>query len=135
MHLLGSEKNMDHYEKVKVPEHCICHIPLCRFSNTKIPARITDAMAKQYPWYKLAESIEKEGFRIPVVGELYPNGIYVAIEGKHRVAATSIIKPFNKDYLIPTIPVVRDVRYTVKMYKQPHPDPLRKEGYNNFSCK
>lgn len=137
MWLLGSEKNMPHYEKAEVPEHCICHIPLCRVNGVgKGPMKLTEGMKISYPWENLAKSIEEEGIRVPVIAEILPNGSgYIIIEGKHRVPACTLIKPFNPDFLIPCITVIRDIRYTVKMHKKPHPDPLDSRGYKVYENK
>jgi len=135
MWLLGSERNMKHYEKAEVPEHCICHIPVGRFNGIgKGPMKLTKEMNENYPWLELAKSIKEEGFRVPVVAELQAEG-FLTIEGRHRVAACTLIEPFDPNFPVPCIVVVRDPFYTVKMYKQRHPDPLDSCGYKTYHNK
>ena len=137
MWLLGSERNMAHYEKAEVPEHCICHVPLHRINGIgKGPMPLTEERKNGYPWISLAESIREEGMRVPAIIEILPNGAgFLTIEGKHRVAACTLIEPFDPDFLVPCITVVRDIRYTVKMHKQRHPDPLDPTGYKVYDNK
>lgn len=136
MYLLGSEKGSaenpnPRFEKVKLDDHYISHIPLKRFVTIKDGgATITKEMAEDYPWFDLAKSLEEEGFRIPVLAAIIPgeDGLFV-IEGKHRATAASLIKPYNPDFLIPCILTVIDTFYTCKMFKQRHPDPSEDCGY------
>ena len=58
---------------------------------------INNDMRKAYPWDKLIKSISEEGIKIPVLIERFlkkEGGYsYDVIEGKHRIAAASLIKP------------------------------------------
>jgi len=74
---------------------------------------------KVYPWLKLIESVGKEGILLPVLHERYYSKgrwRYRTLEGKHRIHALAMVKPYNGDVLVPTILVERDNEYTNFMY-------------------
>jgi len=133
MWLVGSESNMTHYEKAEIPERYISQIPLGRFLGAgKRPMELTEARIREgYPWLELAKSIKEEGFRVPVIAEMQTDG-YLALEGRHRVAACSLIEPFDLNFLVHAIVVVRDPFYTTKMFRKPHPDPLDSTGFKIY---
>jgi len=138
MNLLGSEKSYNNFEKVKLDDHYISYIPLKRFSHIKHGGlKLTPDMEKSYPWRKLAKSIEEEGIRTPVIVELFAGatGDVIALEGKHRLAASSLIKPFNPEFPIPSLVVVWDPFYTLFMKNKKHPDPAVNDGYRKFPTK
>ena len=133
MWLVGSEKCFgDRFENMKLDDHYISRIPLRKFTSfNKKKARITPKMAELYPWYQLADSIKEEGFRIPVIAALIGEALY-PVEGKHRVAAASLIEPYDPDFLIPCVLTAVDPIYTCKMYKKPHPDPFDETGFKKL---
>jgi len=125
-HRMGSEKISEDFEKIKIDSKFITYVPLLFFGQVREGGMIvTPAMAKNYPWYELASSIKKEGFRIPLVVEC---GTYIVIEGKHRIGAVSLIKPYNPDRLIPTILIKEDAVYSKMMFGRRHPYPLHGKG-------
>lgn len=133
MYLLGSEKGWENFENGDYDYSCISYIPLRRLTSRKI--KLNDAMLKQYPWIKLAESIKEEGIRTPIIAMDVGDFKYLPIEGRHRVGASSIAYYPDFDIKIPAIVVKIDEIYTIKMYKQKHPYPCNKEGFKLFKNK
>ncbi len=89
----------------------------------KPATHINDEMKKSYPWVALVQSIKEIGIKVPVLLErifIKEKNYYLALEGKHRLTAATIIKPFNPDMLIPSVIVDRDNVYTDRMYKKKH---------------
>ena len=133
MHLIGSEKCGDNFEKVKLDDRYLSHLSLKTLGISK-PMKVAKAMAAKYPWFKLAESLGKEGFRCPLIAEKCDHGFKV-IEGKHRFGASSLIEPFDVNRKLPCLVIVRDELYTKKMFKRPHPHPLAAGGFKTYATK
>jgi len=125
-HRMGSERVSEYFEKVKIEKRFITYVPLSFFQQVKVGGmNVTPEMARNYPWFELAKSLEEEGFRIPIIAECES---YVVIEGKHRIGAVSLIQPYDPDMLIPTILVKEDPVYSAMMFGKKHPYPLHGKG-------
>lgn len=136
MYLSGSEKSYNNFEQVKLDSRYISYLPLSCFPVTIRGTRITESMNKTYPWYKLAMSIISEGLRTPLIVQTFDSTNKVrVIEGKHRIGAIGMIKPYDPDYIIPSIAIVLDPIYTVSMYKKSHPDPATQSGFRKMESK
>jgi len=133
MYLVGSEWKTDTFEKVKLDDHYLSHISLKRFGITK-PMAINPEVCK-YDWVNLANSMQEVGVKSPLIVELTKEGGFIVTEGKHRFGAASLIKPFNLDFKLPCLLVARDIFYTVKMWKQRHPNPVDSEGFTTYTSK
>jgi len=129
MYRIGSERaDKKRFEKVKIDKRFITYVPMSFFGQVRKGGMVvTPAMAKKYPWFELAKSLEEEGFRIPLVVE---RGTYTVLEGKHRIGAVSLIKPYDPDRLIPSILVEEDPVYSAMMFGGKHPYPLHGKGLN-----
>ena len=134
MFLVGSEAKAPNFQKVELPDHCICHIRLRNLGHKK-KVNITKEMAKNYPWFKLALSLKCENFKSLVIAEWLGIDKYFAVEGKHRVAACTLIEPLDLNFLVPAVVVEKDYKYTRKMFKQPHPSPLSRDGFIKHDTK
>lgn len=134
MHLVGSEKGQDNFQKVKIDSHYLAYIPLKKF-NINAPLKITQLGASKYPWYSLVVSIKKEGFKSPLIVRMLDNGSLLTVEGKHRLAASGMMEPFNPDFKLPSLLIVLDMAYTIKMFKKKHPYPFNESGFKIFGAK
>ena len=132
MGLIGSEPKHENYQKVKLDDYYLSFLSLARLGLTK-PHKVTGK--EKYPWYKLADSIEEIGHICPLIVEITnPHG-YLVLEGKHRFAATSLIEPFDKNRKLPCLLTKRDELYSVKMWKQKHPNPFAQGGVIKYGQK
>ena len=138
MHLIGSEKGSQNYQKVKLDDHYISYIPLHRFGSVRRGGmKLTPDMEESYPWHKLRKSIEENGIIVPLIVEIH-NDIRKrirAVEGKHRAASISLIKPYNPFYPVPCLATVVDPIYTMYMHKRKHPDPGSSQGFRKFESR
>lgn len=109
MELVGSEAwDIFNYAK-KFPPGMIKNIPLKNFiRHKKGKTRLDQENIEGYKWHTLANSIKEKGIIIPVIAEPIEDGLYICLEGRHRLSALSLIEPFNHDYLVPTIIVRKD---------------------------
>lgn len=132
MALVGTEIPKDNYTE-RIPNKYLTFLKLKDFANIKNNiVSVTDKMKSTYRWEMLAESIKTYGFICPVIVEQMhmPYGVeFIVLEGKHRVAATTLIKPHNPDFIVPCLLVEKDVNYTIFMENKPHPNPFDKNGY------
>jgi len=130
MDLVGSEVVLKNYEK-RIPDGCLTHIKIRDFGFSKL-FEPTEAEKDGYPWVELAESIEKNGIVVPVIAERFVKGrggyAYRMLEGKHRVPAATMIKPFDPDRLVPCLMVEYDPKRTYECRHVPrgqHPKKVK----------
>ena len=129
MHLVGTEIPIYKY-KPKLDKKYITMLRIRDIGNlNKRTPVLTKAMVDKYPWYELAESIKTEGMKVPAIVEKLPNSdYYTTLEGKHRTFATTLIEPFDENYLIPCFVVERDFKYTKFMAGKDHINPLKENN-------
>ena len=119
-----------------VPKKFISYVPIKKFAQGSKPLNTKIVESDKYPWRMLAKSIENVGFESLLIVDMTDRGDLVVIEGKHRVAASTLIEPFNPEFIIPCLVISLDRSYTIKMWKQPHPYPLSGDGkYKKFDRK
>lgn len=101
------------------------------------PAQVDVNAITRYNWTKLLHSVEQDGIRQPIIAEQrfveHQKQIiktYIALEGKHRIAVASMIKPYNPDFIIPCILVEQDSDYTNFMQHKVHPNPMHACGWS-----
>lgn len=112
MKLVGTEIPLENYIE-KIDKKYITLVKLCDFANigdSIDPHAVALDTAKQtYRWKQLALSIKERGMIIPIIAERFMNDkgkyLYRALEGKHRVTASILIEPYNKETLIPSLVV------------------------------
>ena len=116
MNLVGTEISLSEYLKKedKIDKKYIPYVKIHNFvnvgENVNIDAVImhTSKSLQKYPWQKLADSLKENGMFVPVIAEKLVRGnriSYQVLEGKHRVTATLLIEPYDKDTLIPCLVV------------------------------
>ena len=138
MNLVGSEKGSQNYQKVKLDDYYVSYLPLHRFGSVRRGGmRLTPDMEASYLWHELRKSIEENGIIVPLIVEIYNNNKKRTrvVEGKHRIGAISLIKPYHPFYPVPCLATVVDPIYTMYMHKRKHPDPGSSQGFRKFESR
>jgi hypothetical protein len=114
MDLVGTEIPLKEYHE-KIPDKYITQLKLKDFNFKKLFVP-TKAERMHYPWGALSDSIKIMGMIVPVIAERYAKTkegyTYLTTEGKHRVPAVAMIKPFDPERPIPALVVEYDPEYT-----------------------
>ncbi|RLI35822.1 hypothetical protein DRO66_06820 [Candidatus Bathyarchaeota archaeon] len=132
MGLIGSEAKHENFQKVRLDDHYLSYLTLKQL-GLNFPHKVTGN--EKYPWFKLVDSIKEDGLICPLIVEMTGLNGYMVFEGKHRFAAISLIEPFDSGVEIPCLVTKTDELYTVKMFKQEHPNPFCSGGFATYAHK
>lgn len=138
MHCVGSEvagKKVQLEDYVEtLPLDCISWITLREAIRATKPMNLTEDMKNHYKWIELRNSIQEHGLKIPLIVERKSGknrDEYIVWEGKHRVAACTLLEPFNAEYKVPCLLIERNDAQTELMIGQKHINPLSSSGVYN----
>lgn len=140
MFLIGSEsenwkKSVQEY-KERIPKECITYIKLRDLFNCDKPTEITDESRLSYNWSELVDSVQSIGIKMPIIVLRRINNdkiSYVALEGRHRMVACSLVEPFDPDYQIPTIVVDEDKECAQSMIGNKHKNSFVGDYFDRYA--